>query len=212
MGGGNVGSQLLRDIHQYDSLGNGHTNPTELVAVLNNTSDGLRLICRGDIHRLLQMPSKDDFLRFGIPIQDQQHLLEIMRRTGHSGSLVFVDASTDPTDWMLHMQLAALEAGEGVATANKKILVDSDYETQFRRMVRRPQKYQYGPTVMAGSPLITCLQDAVNIHDRVPGIEAALSGTFAFICSELEKGRIFSEIVLEAMGKGYAESNPFIDL
>jgi homoserine dehydrogenase len=56
------------------------------------------------------------------------------------------------------------------------------------------------------------LQDLLATHDRIKRITGCFSGTLGHICTGLQQGRGFSELVLEAKSRGYTEPDPRDDL
>jgi homoserine dehydrogenase len=105
--------------------------------------------------------------------------------------------------------LAAMEAGCGVVLANK-IPLTADWsaaKTFFEYPALR-----YECTVGAGLPVIDTLQYLLDTGDQVTRIEGCLSGTLGYVCSELEKGTLYSAAVAQANGLGYTEPDPRDDL
>lgn len=75
-------------------------------------------------------------------------------------------------------------------------------------------KVRFESTVMAGVPVIYTINSLLNSGDSIIEIEAILSGTLSFIFNTFyqEKSRSFSDIVKEAIDKGYTEPDFWIDL
>jgi len=71
-----------------------------------------------------------------------------------------------------------------------------------------PGRIDYQCTVMAGNGKIIPFVK----NNKPKTIEAILSGTNNYICTETENDRPVSEVVLETKEKRYSESNPAIDL
>ena len=67
-------------------------------------------------------------------------------------------------------------------------------------------------TVGAGLPVIDTLQQLVASGDRVDSIDSSPSGTMGFLFSEMGRGRKFSDVVRDAMVRGYTEPDPRDDL
>ena len=125
--------------------------------------------------------------------------------------VVFVDVTAERTG-PLHVQ--ALEKGFHVVTANKKPLSGSmeQYRAIREAAARSGLQYQFETTFGAGLPVLHSLRELVATHDEIRRITGCFSGTLGFVCSELQKGRLFSEIVLEARKLGYTEPDPRDDL
>ena len=126
-------------------------------------------------------------------------------------TLVFVDV-TALNEPMTEFHLKVIrDTPYGIVTANKNPVALSDYAV-FQELTRHPRRYGYRCSVMAGAESVTFLQDLRDLNDRLHSIEGCFSGTNGYIATELEKGRKFSEIVIEARKKGYTEPDPRDDL
>ena len=127
------------------------------------------------------------------------------------GNLCVVDTtSAEMTD----VHLACLRRGVPVVTANKKPITDRSaaYE-EIRRLGRADRmRYWYETTAGAGLPIVSTVRELVDTGDVVTRIAGCLSGTLGYICSQLDHGRAFSEIVREAKELGYTEPDPRDDL
>jgi homoserine dehydrogenase len=70
----------------------------------------------------------------------------------------------------------------------------------------------YETTVGAALPVIGTLDRLIETGDEVQAIEAAISGTLGFVCSQIQRGVRFSEALREASRLGYTEPDPRDDL
>ncbi|MDF1514792.1 MAG: homoserine dehydrogenase, partial [Anaerolineae bacterium] len=104
---------------------------------------------------------------------------------------------------------AALDAGCGVVLANK-IPLASSWEAA-RSLMGHPY-VRYEVTVGAGLPVIDTLQYLVNTGDSMTLIEGCLSGTLGYLCTELERGLPYSQVVADARKAGFTEPDPRDDL
>ncbi|MEE2708725.1 MAG: hypothetical protein VYA69_03930 [Gemmatimonadota bacterium] len=137
-------------------------------------------------------------------------LLEEAIRLSRSNLCVIDSTSGELTD----IHLDCLRQSIPVITANKKPASDeyTAYE-EIQRLGRRGKKlYWYETTVGAGLPVISTLQDLVITGDTVLEISGSLSGTLGYICSQVDTGRSFSEIVTDARDQGLTEPDPRDDL
>ena len=103
----------------------------------------------------------------------------------------------------------ALEAGYGLALANKKPLV-GPWE-QAAHYYSHP-RVRYEATVGGGQPVIATLRYLLDTNDPVRRIEGQLSGTLTYVCRRLENGDRFSVALAAAKAKGYTEPDPREDL
>lgn len=127
------------------------------------------------------------------------------------GNLCVVDTTSAE---MTGVHLNCLRRGIPVVTANKKPITDrrAAYE-EIRRLGRANRmRYWYETTAGAGLPVVSTVRELVDTGDVVTRIAGCLSGTLGYICSQLDHGRAFSEIVREAKDLGYTEPDPRDDL
>ena len=127
------------------------------------------------------------------------------------GNLCVVDTTSAE---MTEVHLDCLRRGIPVVTANKKPITDRSgaYEEIQRLGRARRMRYWYETTAGAGLPVVSTVRELVDTGDEVTGIAGCLSGTLGYICSRLDGGRAFSEIVREAKELGYTEPDPRDDL
>ena len=71
---------------------------------------------------------------------------------------------------------------------------------------------RYESTVGAGLPVIASLRGQVTSGDQITRIEGVMSGTLAYLCSQLEPGVSYSQAVKQAFDAGYTEPDPRDDL
>jgi bifunctional aspartokinase / homoserine dehydrogenase 1 len=86
------------------------------------------------------------------------------------------------------------------------------YDRLHELAARHGVPYLYETTVGAGLPVISSLRDLIRSGDEVLRIEGVFSGTLAYVFSQLDAGRAFSEIVREARMLGFTEPDPRDDL
>jgi aspartokinase/homoserine dehydrogenase 1 len=107
-----------------------------------------------------------------------------------------------------------LSRGIHVITPNKKANTGTlDYYNSLREQGRRADAhYFYETTVGAALPILQTLRDLVQTGDEVHRIEGILSGTLSYLFNSYDGETPFSEIVREALAKGYTEPDPREDL
>jgi len=107
-----------------------------------------------------------------------------------------------------------LNAGASIIAANK-IANTSPFE-DYKKLQKLSQKrnlyYLYETNAGAGLPIISTIRDLLNSGDEIIKIESILSGTISYIFNSFKIGTKFSEIVINAQDKGYAEPDPRDDL
>ena len=201
-GVGGVGEALLGQLAEHaPALEESRRLRLRIVGVANSrgavvdaggieAGDALRRVRSGD-----GRVSHDDFRAF--------------LATDRGAPRVFVDcsASESVTEWYAGMQ----SSGASVVTANKLRLARSMEE--FRALwPESGEGFYHETTVGAALPVVRTLADLVATGDRVRKIEGVLSGTVAFLLSEVARGRTFSESVRSAHELGYTEPDPREDL
>ena len=127
------------------------------------------------------------------------------------GNLCIVDTTSAD---MTEVHLDFLRRGIPIVTANKKPITDrSGAYQEIQRLGRaRRMRYWYETTAGAGLPIVSTVKELVETGDEVTEIAGCLSGTLGYICSRLDHGGAFSEIVREAKELGYTEPDPRDDL
>jgi aspartokinase/homoserine dehydrogenase 1 len=124
---------------------------------------------------------------------------------------VLVDVTAESTGDLL---LSALHHGFDLVLANKKPLAGpvESYAHLLETAAKAGRRILYEATVGAGLPILDTLRKLVDSGDRVLRIEGCVSGTLGYVLSAVQQGRPFSEAVLEAVQRGYAEPDPREDL
>ena len=105
----------------------------------------------------------------------------------------------------------ALRNGKHVVTANKELLANHGQEL-FREANANNRMIYFEAAVGAGIPIIRTITEGVA-GNKFNGIYGIINGTCNFILSEMSRrGLTFQEALKEAQEKGYAESNPTLDI
>jgi homoserine dehydrogenase len=105
----------------------------------------------------------------------------------------------------------ALENGKHVVTANKAVI--SNYGPELFRLAHKMERSIYFETaVLAGVPVIKTIVEGVA-GNRYDGLYGIVNGTCNYILSEMGTNKLsFDEAVKLAQEKGYAESDPTLDI
>jgi aspartokinase/homoserine dehydrogenase 1 len=129
-----------------------------------------------------------------------------------AGAVVLVDATAE--DGMAGLYGEALGAGFHVVSCNKKPLAGplADYRKVKEAARVAGRAWLYEVTVGAGLPVIGTLRGLLDSGDRIESIEGCFSGTLNFLCTELDRGGTFSEVLGRARSLGYTEPDPRDDL
>jgi len=126
----------------------------------------------------------------------------------HLPHAVIVDCSA--SDAVADRYADWLRQGVHVITPNKH--AGSGPLERYQSLQRQPAQFCYEATVGAGLPIITTLRDLVDTGDRVLAIDGILSGTLAFLFQRFDGSAPFSELVQDAMQRGFTEPDPRDDL
>lgn len=105
----------------------------------------------------------------------------------------------------------ALKQGKHVVTANK-MLIASQGKELFRLAKQQNRHLYFESSVGAGVPIIKTITEGMvgNTYNRIYGI---INGTCNFILTEMTKNNLsFSKALKLAQEKGFAESNPTLDI
>ena len=124
---------------------------------------------------------------------------------------VLVDVASGDTAPAL---ASAVAHGMDLVLANKAPLASRMAEA--RRILQDAResgrRVLHEATVGAGLPIIDTLQQLHASGDRVDSVDSSPSGTMGFLFSEMGRGRKFSDVVRDAMARGYTEPDPRDDL
>lgn len=142
---------------------------------------------------------------------DWDHILEKLK--AHQGkNLVFVDATGNSDVARKYHYL--LEKGIHVVTSSKRGLTfEQDYFDQLKKYTSTGTiNFRYETAVGAGLPVISTIHTLLNSDDKPTEISGVVSGTMTYLFNQIQKGKLFSETVLQAKELGYTEPDPRDDL
>lgn len=204
---GRVGKTLVEQIIKHgDSDAGKHVHPTRIVG-LASSKEYVFSPAGLSNEKCMEFSSRAFSAK---PYNSLDELLNLpFDERSEAASLAFVDVTAAQDIAPFHLKIVE-ETPYAVVTANKNPLTLPNYET-FQRLTRRPWKYDYRCSVMAGAEAVVFLQDLRDVDDRPLLIEGCFSGTLGYICSQLGH-RSFSEILAEAHERGYTEPHPRDDL
>lgn len=206
-----MGSEVMRQMGRHDGMKSGHTNPTRIVGISNRTRFAIRPSGLPNVQALSKGKDGGFSNLVGNEYKNQRDILNAAVRAGLNGEIIFVDATSDASEGMKDFHELVVDTRNKIVTANKNPIALYSFE-DFVRLTGQRSYYKYNASVMAGGDAVPHLRNAYDIGETIKSIEGCFSGTLGFICSELEKGRKFSEIVREALTKGYTEPHPRDDL
>ncbi|NGP89408.1 aspartate kinase [Fodinibius halophilus] len=130
----------------------------------------------------------------------------------HRNNLIFVDATGSEEVARLYPQL--FENGTHIVTPSK---LANTFEQAFfddlQSLIKENNtSFRYETTAGAGLPVISTLNELQSAGDSITEISGVVSGTMTYLFNQLEQGVPFSEAIVDAREKGYAEPDPRDDL
>jgi homoserine dehydrogenase len=202
LGFGGVGRALLRQLIAARAI---HTQRRNLKLNVVGISDSSGVffdthgLADARLQNLLDRKAKGEIvIDIGQTLDDVVSLLPA--RT------IIVD--TTATDRVVPFMLKAKQLGHGVVLANKLPLAGDI--AWWDALTQGPARWE--TTCGSAMPVISTLTTLLDAGDNVMKIEGSLSGTLAFLASQLEAGKPFGDAVREAKQKGYTEPDPRQDL
>lgn len=117
----------------------------------------------------------------------------------------------DDADAAYEIVKKALLAGKAVVTANKKMLAEH-FEELLQLQLKTKTPLLYEAAVCASIPVIRNLEEYYDT-DLLESVEGIVNGSTNYILSQMLKQQLSYSVALEdARKKGYAESNPLLDV
>lgn len=105
----------------------------------------------------------------------------------------------------------SLKKGKSIVTANKALLAEDGKEL-FALAKDRGKSIYFEASVGAGIPIIKSLREGL-VANRFNSIFGIVNGTSNFVLSQMSKeNRTFADCLKEAKMKGFAESDPTLDI
>ena len=107
--------------------------------------------------------------------------------------------------------LRALEAGKDVVTANKALLAEHG-EDLFAAAADNGVDIAFEASTCGGIPIVRGLRDGL-VGNRIESLYGILNGTTNYILTRMtDAGSDFEHALAEAQEKGYAETDPTLDV
>jgi len=151
----------------------------------------------------------EELLENGQSAADNAFFEALVDRAGENS--VFVDCTANPDVCQKYMFL--VENGYNIVACNKIFFSSpyDEYKAVRERAVALGVSIKYETTVGAALPILESISRSVNSGDNLTKVEAVLSGTLNYLCSNY-KGEDFDGLVMEAKRLGYTEPDPNEDL
>ena len=111
----------------------------------------------------------------------------------------------------LEYTVRSMEAGKSVVTSNKELVATHGYEL-LKLAREKGVNYLFEASVGGGIPIMIPLVQCMAAN-QISEIFGILNGTTNYVLTEMEKnGAEFSDALLDAQKKGYAEADPTADV
>ena len=204
VGVGNIGSALLRQLHQQRAFLLSQGFDVHVCGIANSKryildAGGIDLATwREKLHRSQRTMSPGELAR------------QIARLEFVNAVLVDCTASSDVVDAYPEFVNANLH----IVTPNKKanVLPWKRYSSLMDLMKSRQKHFLYEANVGAGLPVISTLSDLIASGDQIVKVEGVFSGTLSYLFNHFDGGKPFSAFVREAHQLGFTEPDPREDL
>src|SRR5436190_3145021 len=203
-GAGNVGSKLLRQLHQQQKFLRDHLRlQLRVVGIANSKKTVTKT-------EGIDLSSWEEALNGGESSDINLFADSIVKKNLRNS--VFVDVTA--SDKVAEVYEGLLQKAVAVVACNK-IACSSSY-AHYRKLKELSNEFSTGflfeTNVGAGLPIIGTLTDLLRSGDKVQSIEAVLSGTLNFVFNNYDGKRLFADVVKQAQDEGYTEPDPRLDL
>jgi aspartokinase/homoserine dehydrogenase 1 len=204
VGVGNIGSTLLRQLHQQR-------------AYLNSQGFDVKVCGISDSKRFVISAEGIDLGRWKEQLATSRRRSNMKQFAQSMGALqltnsALVDCTASPE--VVDAYPEFVDANMHIITPNKKanVLPWQRYAELMEKMRDRQKYFLYEANVGAGLPVISTLHDLIASGDTIVKIEGMFSGTLSFIFNTYDGKKPFSALVAEARKRGYTEPDPRDDL
>lgn len=144
------------------------------------------------------------------PIQDLPYYFDYKELLAQNNIQIIVEA-TDDIEAAWQIVKNGLQRKIPVVTANKKLLANK-LEEVLRLSISTGTPIYYESAAAASIPIFQTL-DRYYAFENLTRVSGIVNGTTNYILSNMAERNIeFSNVLLEAQEKGYAESNPSSDI
>ncbi|HEV8508652.1 MAG TPA: bifunctional aspartate kinase/homoserine dehydrogenase I [Chitinophagaceae bacterium] len=203
-GAGNVGSKLIRQLHQQQMFLRDHLRlQIRVVGIANSKRSVIK-------NEGIDLSNWEKVLADGKNSDIEQFVDEIIEKNLRNSIFVDVTAS----DKVAEVYERLLQKTVSVVACNK-IACSSPY-ARYRKLKELSNEFNasflFETNVGAGLPVIGTLSDLIRSGDNVQSIEAVLSGTLNFVFNHYDGKRLFADVVQQAQDEGYTEPDPRLDL
>jgi bifunctional aspartokinase / homoserine dehydrogenase 1 len=204
IGVGNIGSALLRQLHQQRSYLSSKGFDVAVVAL----ADSKRFLLDARGINLAHWKDTLSGSRRRMTPEAFAAAVADMELT----NAALVDCTAD--DSIVEAYPAFINANLHIVTPNKRanVLPWRRYQSLKELLERRQKHFLYETNVGAGLPVMSTLRDLIASGDEIVKIEGILSGTLSYLFNAYDGSVPFSQLVAEARQMGFTEPDPRDDL
>lgn len=204
VGVGNIGSALLRQLHQQH-------------AFLRSQGYDVRVCGIANSRRFVISSTGIDLKKWSEELDRSHHLMRQHEFAKQIANLELVNAvliDCTASSEVVEAYAEYVKANMHIVTPNKKanVLPWKQYTTLMELMKSREKYFLYEANVGAGLPVISTLNDLIASGDSIVKVEGIFSGTLSYLFNNFDAARPFSAFVQEAHQLGYTEPDPRDDL
>ena len=204
VGVGNIGSALLRQLHQQHSFLLSQGFDVRVCGIAN--SKRFLLDAAG-----LDLAGWQDELSRSHFTMDPHRLADGIAKLELTNA-VLVDCTASPEIAETYPDF--VNANLHIVTPNKKanVLPWKHYTALMELMKKRQKYFLYEANVGAGLPVISTLGDLIASGDHIVKVEGIFSGTLSYLFNHFDGKKPFSAVLREAHELGFTEPDPRDDL
>ena len=204
IGVGNVGSAVLRQLHQQRSY------------LLSKGFD-VTVVGLANSKRFVADANGIDLAGWKEQLRDASTRMEAATFARRIGAMeltnaALVDCTVGPT--VVDAYPAFIDANLHIITPNKwaNALPWPRYATLMEALAARKRHFLFEANVGAGLPIVSTLRDLIASGDEIVRIEGILSGTLSYLFNTFDGSVPFSSLVRDAHRMGFTEPDPREDL
>ena len=204
VGVGNVGSAVLRQLHQQRSYLLAKGFDVRVVGLANSKrflADASGINLAGWKEALREAPTRMEAAAFAERIAEMELT-----------NAALVDCTVGPM--VVDAYPAFIDANMHIITPNKwaNALPWPRYAELMEALAARKRHFLFEANVGAGLPIVSTLRDLIASGDEIVRIEGILSGTLSYLFNTFDGTVPFSSLVRDAHGMGFTEPDPREDL
>lgn len=204
VGVGNIGSTLLRQLHQQQ-------------AFLASRGFDIKVCGISNSRRVILQSEGIDLTKWREKLGQSRRSMHPRELAGHIAHLGFTNAvlvDCTASSEIVDAYPEFVNANLHIVTPNKKanVLPWKRYSALLDLMNARQKYFLYETNVGAGLPVISTLSDLIASGDEIIKVEGVFSGTLSYLFNHFDGSKPFSAFVREAHALGFTEPDPRDDL